>query len=220
MMFIIPSCICIDFDGFENFITGITDIPTVEGGSVSLLCDYREAMPIPEVTWYMNDGGGNVIVAITDAAAVVENRYLILGSLTATQRNANYFCVVSNAYLSTNPQTAPTTYSLSRVIPGSDFPESGVIVHKQVTQVTTTVGSIVPLVYPITFEEPPEFMPVLVCRPTIPVKYSGNGLFGSVSGLQFTGVVNLPCYVGTRFILFSYLVQRELLYVVHAASMH
>ena len=67
-------------------------------------------MPLPVIEWYRNNGDTPIFQSINDP-------YLYMHELTAAQRNSDYHCVVANAYLGTNPQRSPVTYSLSNLIP-------------------------------------------------------------------------------------------------------
>lgn len=203
------SFICIDFDGFERTVVRVEEIETVEGGAVAMECDYKEAMPVPEVVWYTSIGGGapTIVVQVSHRVAFLEGgRYLVIAALTAAHRNSNFFCEVRNAYLGSSPQMSPTTYTLSGDIPNNEY-----IVYKPVTQVTTTVGSTVMIAHAIARRSGPmAVLLVIVCPASTAYTYSGSGVLGQFTGFLDTGVLNIPCAVGSsELVIFSIVVARE-----------
>ena len=192
-----------------------TEIETVEGGAVAMRCDHKEGMPIPEITWYMNDGGGPIEVVPTglDIVYLEYGRYLVINKLTPAERSSSFYCVVTNAFLGTNSQRSFITYSLSR-----DIPANQLTAYKQNTQIITTVGSTVVIAHPIAYRQGPEGERIeLLCTVPNSILFTSELLVANISGLTDAGVVNIPCIIDSTFdnselVIFSIVVAREFEY--------
>lgn len=121
----------------------------------------------------------------------VDNRYLFIKSLTVAQRNSQFYCVVANAYLGTNPQRSPTTYSLS-----SDIPADQLITYAQLESYTVELGSTLDVQHAIAYRGS-DTMVILspICWTVPPVVYLGNGLTGIIYGHETPGDYEHSCAI-------------------------
>ena len=204
----------VDFDGFEALTMSTTELGTVQDGAVAMRCDHKEGMPIPEITWSMDNGGGPIDVQVDSVYGQTQllehGRYLFIGRLTSEERNSSFYCKVTNAYLGTAPQRSFITYTLNR-----DIPANQLISYKQNTQTIATVGSTVTVAYPVAFREGPVREEIgLTCRTSDNVHFGSNSIIGAASGFTNAGVENFQCFLifgrsRNVFVLISILVLRE-----------
>lgn len=146
-------------------------------------------MPVPVVEWYMN--GEQDPIQESQFVFYVNNRYLLISSLTAAQRNARFRCVVTNAYLGTNPQTSPTTYSVSGTIPTDEL-----TLYSQPEVYTVELGAELTILYAASYRQAGSSLSallVLICWPALPVQYRGNGLIGTLESFDTTGDLEISC---------------------------
>lgn len=97
-------------------------VQTIVGGTVALECDFLQGNPLPVIIqWYAD---GIEINALGDNSILYTDRgrYLYIRALTATMRNQQFHCEVTNAFLN---MRAPTTYTLNE-----DIPNGGLVVYK------------------------------------------------------------------------------------------
>ena len=145
-------------------------------------------MPLPVIEWYRNNGDTPIFQSINDP-------YLYMHELTAAQRNSDYHCVVANAYLGTNPQRSPVTYSLSNLIP---VDELITYVDMENWVVTMELGSSIKAQYAVAVLEDVSLdvkISLFIREENIPpgVTISSNGLvFSIISVIQTPDDYEIP----------------------------
>ena len=107
-------------------------------------CDFLEASPRPRIQWFMNNGTFPIAEEMDqdEVLFVEEGRFLFIRVLTAHQRNSSFHCEVVNAFLGTQPQRSPITYTL-----GGDIPPNDLEIYIGDRSVTAIIGEPVRVVY-------------------------------------------------------------------------
>ena len=111
-----------DFDGFDgpNGIE-VVNVSTGIDADVALECRVRGANPPPQIQWF--DGTGTPLTEdrTNNVLRFLDNgRYLLIGQLSPTQIDTNYYCSVTNIRLHETVRS-PTTYDLDPVLGINEF---------------------------------------------------------------------------------------------------
>ena len=131
------ECNNLDFDGFENTVSGVSRIPVALDSSVAMECDVLDAKPPPEIKWYYNDDTNEIQEEINDnSVRFLDNgRYLYLKRLQLNDFERQYFCRVINANLS-EVISAPTRYVLF-----DNLTQGELLDYKQIGDLIAFVGN-------------------------------------------------------------------------------
>ena len=171
------------------------EIGTVLGGTVAIKCDVLDAVPVPQIQWFVN--GERIVFGSSDHESVMfidGGRYLYIQSLTAEQRNSQYRCVVANKF-SFQRAIAPTTYRLD-----GNIRMHSITVYKPLEPILLRLKVIEQTVvyyYPAAVPKPDGTASILsISCPTDPnVNIQSNGLVMTIDSL-FTKLVesyNVTC---------------------------
>ena len=111
-----------DFDGFDgpNGIE-VVNVSTGMDADVALECRVRGANPPPQIQWF--DGTGTPLAEdrTNNALRFLDNgRYLLIGQLSQTQIDTDYYCSVTNVRLHETVRSN-TTYDLAPVLGTNGF---------------------------------------------------------------------------------------------------
>ena len=110
-------------------------IPVALDSDVALECDVLAAKPPPQIRWYDDLGSIQEVLQGNRVRFLDGGRYLYLRRLQPSHLQRQYYCAVTNAYLS-QEISAPTRYVLT------DNLTQGVLVdYKQIGNLSAFVGN-------------------------------------------------------------------------------
>ena len=159
-------------------------VPTIVGGAMALECDVLEALPHPQIEWFMDD-----VLIVEDTSQSVlyleKGQYLFIKRLTAEQRMRSYHCEVINV-LSNRRERAPTTYMLSGTLPLNSL-----MIYRHIQLIVIHLGETSKYTLPATIvsQENRPATVVINCIHPNGGSFVSNGLTIYLSGLSESATI-------------------------------